>query len=201
MRKDLKVVFLDRDGVINKYPGDGGYVLNKEHLKVFPYSASAVKELKDSGWMIYIISNQACVSKGLVSEKALKDMTEYMLSDIEQGEKRIDGVYYCVHQDSDNCPYRKPAPGMINEVIKNLTRAEDGADLPDKNKLTAFFVGDSIRDVETAKNAKADIKTVLVLSGRASLEDKDNWNVQPDYICKDLKDAVAILNRDSPHLF
>ncbi len=201
MSKDLKVVFLDRDGVLNKYPGNGEYVLNKEQLEVFPYSASAVKELKDSGWMVYIISNQACVSKGLVSEKALKDMTEYMLSDIEQGEKRIDGVYYCVHQDSDNCPYRKPAPGMINEVIKNLTRAEDNVDLPDKNKLTAFFVGDSIRDVETAKNAEADIKTVLVLSGRASLEDKDNWNVQPDYICKDLKDAVGILNRDSPHLF
>lgn len=201
MGEDLKVVFLDRDGVLNKYPGNGEYVLNKEQLEVFPYSASAVKELKDSGWMIYIISNQACVSKGLISEESLKSMTEYMLSSIEKGEKLIDGVYYCVHQDSDNCPYRKPSPGMINEVIRNLILSEDGSSLPDKNKLTAFFIGDSIRDVQTANNAGADIKTILVLSGRESLEDKDSWKVQPDYICKDLKDAVGILNRDSPHLF
>ncbi len=61
MSKDLKVVFLDRDGVLNKYPGNGEYVLNKEQLEVFPYSASAVKELKDSGWI-----KQSCLTQFLL---------------------------------------------------------------------------------------------------------------------------------------
>src|SRR4030042_1684322 len=103
-----KIVFLDRDGVINKYPGHGNYVLKKEELEVFPYAAGAIKKLKDAGFLIYIISNQACVSKGLITQEQLKEMTSYMLSSIESGGKLIDGVYYCIHREEENCSCRKP---------------------------------------------------------------------------------------------
>ena len=180
-----RIVFLDRDGVINKYPGDGQYVLDKQELEIFPFIQESIKELKDAGFLIYIVSNQACVSKGLISQQQLKSMTDYMLSSIEGPLKLIDGVYYCIHQDKDNCPYRKPNPGLILEVLKGLGVDKDntGSDL--------FFIGDTIRDVKTANNV--GLKSILVLSGRESIENKDSWELKPDFIFKDLKEAADFI--------
>lgn len=180
-----KVVFIDRDGVINKFPGHGEYVLDKEELMVFGFVPDALRKLKNAGFSIFLISNQACVSKGLLTEEKLKEITSYMLSLIEKQEQLIDGVYYCVRQDQDNSPYRKPEPGLIKEVFKEKKiRKEDFENTP-------FFIGDSIRDVKTAKNA--GIKSILVLSGKASLEERDSWEVEPDYICKDLQEASDVV--------
>ena len=119
MNKDgQKVVFIDRDGVINKFPGDGKYVSDKQELMVFGFVPDALLKLKKAGFAVYIISNQACVSKGILEEEKLKDMTQYMLSLIEKDEKLVTGVYYCIRQDQDNSPFRKPNPGMIEEVLK-----------------------------------------------------------------------------------
>ncbi|MBN2120469.1 MAG: HAD-IIIA family hydrolase [Candidatus Omnitrophica bacterium] len=180
-----KIVFLDRDGVINEYPGDGLYVLSKEQLRVFPYAGESIRRLKEAGYLVYIISNQACVSKGLISVEALKDMTGYLLSSLEQGQELIDGVYYCTHREEENCPYRKPSPALILEALRTCGISKD------ELNSSSFFIGDSLRDVKAAK--AANLKSIIVLSGRESIERKDSWEVKPDYIFKDLKEAVDFI--------
>ena len=180
-----KIVFLDRDGVVNKYPGDREYVLSKETLEVFPFVKESIRKLKDAGFLVYIVSNQACVSKGLISAEQLKDITRYLLSSIEQEERLIDGVYYCIHREEDNCPCRKPSPGLINHILDSLSFDRNSSD------CRLFFIGDSIRDIKTARNIS--IPGILVLSGRESHENRNSWEVEPDHIFGDLREAADFI--------
>ncbi len=185
-----KIVFIDRDGVINKFPGFGKYVLKKDELMVFGFVPEALKKLKDAGFLIYVISNQACVGKGLMSEGDLESITNHMLSLVENDEKLIDGVYYCIRKQEDNSPYRKPGTGLIEEVFKKTGIDKDNV------KPRPFFIGDSIRDVKTAK--KARLRSILVLSGRETIDNKSFWETEPDYICENLLDAVEIVLNNRP---
>jgi len=65
--QNMKVVFLDRDGVINKYPGDTRYVTSLKEFRFLPLAKKALARLYKEGYQIFIISNQAGVSKGIFS--------------------------------------------------------------------------------------------------------------------------------------
>jgi D-glycero-D-manno-heptose 1,7-bisphosphate phosphatase len=69
--KSVAAVFLDRDGVINEYPGDFQYVTSWEEFRFLPGSKEAIKKLSESGYRIFVISNQAGVSKGFYSRETL----------------------------------------------------------------------------------------------------------------------------------
>jgi len=180
--KDTRIVFIDRDGVINECPGAGKYVTSVAQMKIFPFAAAALRKLKDYGFLVYIISNQGCVGKGMLTENALREITAYMFTALEDDRRLIDGVYYCVHRSEDRCPCRKPAPGMIDEVLQRLD--------VDRDKLihTPFFIGDTLRDIETARNA--GIRGLLVFSGRERPEEESSWPVKPDRTAADLAEAV-----------
>ena len=181
-----KIVLLDRDGVINKFPGKGNYVLSWQEFSFLPGVFGALTKLKKAGYKVFIVSNQACVSKGFISKESLLGITDNMLKELKAQGILIDGVYYCIHQDSDNCPFRKPNPGLVNQIFKDLG-------LEDSAKEGVFFIGDSIRDIQTAKNS--GVKSLLVLSGQEDLANKSNWALQPDSIAEDLGQAVEyILN-------
>ena len=103
-----KIIFLDRDGVINKYPGDGQYVTTLSGFKLIPGSARAIKMLCSAGFKVFVVSNQAGVTKGLYSKQALNKMTAYMLDKVRKAGGRINKVLYCVHTNQQNCSCRKP---------------------------------------------------------------------------------------------
>ena len=63
----MKIVFLDRDGVINKYPGHGDYVKTVKDLHIFPEALTAIQRLKEAQYKVFVISNQACVGRGIIS--------------------------------------------------------------------------------------------------------------------------------------
>lgn len=176
-------MFLDRDGVINKYPGHGKYVLSEQELEIFPFARDSIKKLKDAGFLIFIVSNQACVSKGLITTQQLLNMTQHMVSYLEKEQKLIDGIYYCIHREEEKCPFRKPAAGLLHKIGQDFKLNCD--------KTEYFFIGDSIRDVQAASSMQ--VKSILVLSGRASLDEKDSWKIEPYMICKDLKEAVEVI--------
>ncbi len=187
----MKVVFLDRDGVINKYPGDTKYVTTWKEFKFLPKSIEAIKVLNKEGFKIFVVSNQAGVRKGIYSHKALDIITENMLKKIKKLGGKINEVLYCTHTDEDECACRKPKTGLIQEAFKMLK-------VKPALKNT-YFIGDSIRDIQTGKNA--GLKTILVLSGKDKLSDKRSWQYQPDYIAKDLFSATnIILNENSRSL-
>ncbi len=179
----MKVVFLDRDGVINKYPGDKLYVADPEDLHFLPYAKKAISLLCNGGFKIFVVSNQSGVSKGIYSQKTLDNITTKMLNDIQQDGGSIEKVYYCTHREDKNCSCRKPKPGMLEQAA-----IEFRFDLKE-----AYFIGDTIIDVLTAK--AAGCKSILILTGKEKLTNKKDWKVKPDFIFKDLLEAAKFLVR------
>ena len=177
----MKVVFLDRDGVINKYPGHGEYVTHHREFDFIPGSLEGVRKLKEKGFKLYVVSNQAGVSKGLYSQKDLDAITRKMFQGLKKKGVKVDGVYYCTHQNEDNCNCRKPKTGLLEKAIEDSSH---------KTKLT-FFVGDSFKDMNAAKSFGA--KTILVLSGKEKISNRSNWEFEPDYIFDNLLLAAHYL--------
>jgi histidinol-phosphate phosphatase family protein len=184
---EMRVVFLDRDGVINKEPGNGDYVKGWSEFKFLPGAIEAIKMLNARGYLIVVISNQAGVAKGIYSQEALGKITQNMLSEIEKAGGKIYSVYYCIHRDEDACDCRKPKTGLIQKAFAELK--ESGLAPEDIHKT--YFIGDTIRDIKTGRNA--GLRTVLVLSGKEKIDNKDNWEVRPDYIFQDLRQAAEYL--------
>lgn len=177
----MKTVFLDRDGVINKYPGDKLYVTSVKKFKFLPGARSAIAKLSKNGFKIFVASNQAGVGRGIYAKRTLEAITRKMLLGIEKSKGKIDKVYYCIHRKDAHCLCRKPKPGLLKKAAKEFNFSL-------KN---SYFIGDTIRDCVTAKNAGC--KSILVLSGKEKLSNKRNWEVHPDFIFKNLNAAVNFL--------
>jgi D-glycero-D-manno-heptose 1,7-bisphosphate phosphatase len=179
----MKTIFLDRDGVINKYPGDRLYVTSLNKFRFLPKAKEAIALLGKKGFKVFIASNQAGVGRGVYAQKTLNKITGAMLRQIEKSGGRITKVYYCTHKKDAGCLCRKPLPGLLKQAAKEFKFSL-------KN---AYFVGDSIGDVLTAKAAGS--KSILVLTGKEKLKNQAAWEAKPDYIFKDLLTAVKFLTQ------
>ena len=186
----MKVVFLDRDGVINEFPGNGLYVTRVKDFHFLPRTLKALKLLTDAGYRIFVISNQAGVGKGVFSKDRLDKITAHMLKGVNAAGARIDDVLYCTCKSSDGCHCRKPRIGNIIKALNSIDKTIDEARF-------AYFVGDTEGDIKTGKNAGC--RTVFALSGREDQGHMNRWDVRPDYIAEDLYDAVRIILEQDPH--
>ena len=147
-----KIILLDRDGVINQDRPD--YIQTTEQLILIPGSAAAIGRLSRAGYKVLIITNQACIGKGLVSIATLTAIHQLISQAVEKEGGTIDQFYFCPHHPDDGCPCRKPKPGMIINAQKDW-----GFDL--KN---TWMVGDAVRDMEAA--SAAGCKTAIVRTGK-----------------------------------
>jgi D-glycero-D-manno-heptose 1,7-bisphosphate phosphatase len=182
----MKYLFIDRDGVINKDPGGWtrtNYVADWEDFHFIPGTLQALKILKDKGIKVMVASNQGGVNKGLYTNEELSKVNSLMLKEIENAGGAIEEVFYCVHRDEDNCECRKPKPGMLEMASKKY-----GVD-----PKTVYFIGDTSKDIMAGKSIGC--KTILVLSGKSSLEEVEDWEDKPDHIFKNLLDAVKFLTK------
>ncbi|OGX17592.1 MAG: hypothetical protein A3K83_00480 [Omnitrophica WOR_2 bacterium RBG_13_44_8b] len=177
----MRAVFLDRDGVINRYPGDKKYVTSWKEFRFLPGAKSAIARLHKNKFKIFIVSNQAGVGKGLFGQGALDSITRNMLAAIKKARGKIDAAFYCTHTKDENCPCRKPRAGLIDKACKNYP----------VNIKNSFFIGDTIRDVITAKTAGC--KSILVLCGKEKLSNRKDWEAQPDFVFKDLLEAAKFI--------
>jgi histidinol-phosphate phosphatase family protein len=184
----LRIVFLDRDGVINEYPGDADYVKSWEEFSFLPKIRQGLKRLNDFGFKIFVISNQAGVAKGIYSKDSLDTITRNMLKELSRDKIEIAGVYYCSHRSEDNCPCRKPKTGLIDMAVSRLKTQGIKPELD-----MSYFVGDTIIDMETGK--RAGLKTILIFSGKEKPENKPEWSILPDYTASDLSEAVDLIIR------
>lgn len=176
----MKIIFLDRDGVINKAAMEG-YIENWEEFEFLPGSLKALRILTENNYRIFVASNQSGVAKGLYTQEDLSDITKRMNDIVKQHGGRIEDVIYCPHRDEDQCKCRKPKPGLFYELQKkhNLNI----------NKNETFYIGDSKSDIEAGK--RFNLKTILLLCGKTSEEESvKEWEYKPDYVRKDLLDAV-----------
>ncbi|MBF0123267.1 MAG: HAD-IIIA family hydrolase [Candidatus Omnitrophica bacterium] len=185
----MKVVFLDRDGVINQFPGNGLYVTRVKNFHFLPRSLAALKMLTDAGYHIFVVSNQAGVGKGVFSQEKLDQITAYMQKHVKAAGARIDEVFYCTCKSSAGCHCRKPRIGNVIKALELLDK-----DIHDARH--AYFVGDTEIDIKAGKNAGC--KTIFALSGREDRKYMKRWDVRPDFIVEDLYDAAElILKEDS----
>ena len=105
-------IFIDRDGVINcRRPGD--YVLNWSQFVFVPGIREALKQLSSLGLPMIVISNQAAVGKGLLSQAGLEEITARMNEVLLADGTSLAAAYYCPHRIEDDCPCRKPKPALL----------------------------------------------------------------------------------------
>jgi D-glycero-D-manno-heptose 1,7-bisphosphate phosphatase len=177
----MRPVFLDRDGVINRESSDLGsdYIRDIKQFEILPGTAEALKLLSDNSYDIYIVSNQAGVSKGLYKKELLEDINSIMEDEFEKYRVKIKDIRYCIHQDSDNCSCRKPKTGLFEGVIESYNGLK---------REEVFYIGDTKRDIESAKNF--NISSILVLSGKIKIDKVLGFGLGADFIARDLYDAV-----------
>ncbi len=178
MSNKRKIVFLDRDGVVNRNPVYKDYVKKPSEFTFIPGSVKAIGMLNKAGFKVIIISNQTGVGKGLYSRDDLRRVTSKMLKGLKAKKAKLDKICYCVHHPDSGCDCRKPRTGMFKNAVKNT----------EFDKKNSFFIGDTERDTLAGDNF--GVKTIAVLSGYNKRADIKKWSVQPDFIAEDLLEAV-----------
>lgn len=145
-----KVIFLDRDGVINKKAPEHDYIKKWDEFEFLPDAIKAIELLNKNNYQIYIITNQRGIARGLMTENDLENIHNNMKKELSEHNSKINGIYCCPHSKDDNCECRKPKPGMFYQAAR-----EHYLDL-----TKTFFVGDAESDLQAGE--AADIKTYLV---------------------------------------
>lgn len=173
MTNETRAIFLDRDGVINK---EVGYLSTPDNLELIEGSIEALKILKEKGYLLIIITNQAGIARGYFTEKAVEKIHIKLIKILKEKKIFLDDIFYCPHHPefTGDCECRKPKPGMIFKAKKKFNI----------NLKKSFMIGDTLRDIETGKNAQCI--TVLVLTGYGIEERKKIDSIQPDYIFSNL---------------
>ena len=175
MTEKKKAIFLDRDGVINK---EVSYLSNPNDFEFIEGSIKALKILKQKGFLIIIITNQAGIARGFFTEETLEAIHSKMIRILKQNNIELDDIYYCPHHPefTGPCDCRKPNTGMLLKA-----QLEYNIDL-----TNSYIVGDTLNDIQTGKAARC--KTVLVLTGYGKEEQKNIGTIIPDMIFKNLKE-------------
>jgi histidinol-phosphate phosphatase family protein len=137
------VALLDRDGVLNRKPPRAEYVRNWEEFEWLPGAKTALAQLKSAGYRLIVISNQAGVARGAMTQEDLEAVNRRMMDEAADAGGEIDAIYTCIHGWEEGCECRKPRAGLLfkaqREYSFDLTRA--------------VFVGDDERDAAAADAA------------------------------------------------
>ena len=165
-----KAILIDRDGTIVE---DTGYVHKIEHFKLLPNAIEGLRKLRK--YLIFIVTNQSGIGRGIYKLKDFKKFNERMLEELGKHKIRIEKIYYCPHKLEDNCDCRKPKTKLLEEV-----KREFGIDL-----ANSFVIGDQKADIELGKNGGCT--TILVLTGNGN---KTKNEIKVDFVAKDLLDAA-----------
>ena len=173
------VVFCDRDGTICK-EHYGTYIGSWEMFEFLPGVLEAFRLFADAGFKVFVVSNQAGINKGVITQQQLEEVTKRMLQEVEAAGGHIEDVAYCPHRPEERCGCRKPAPGLLLKLAE-----KHNIDLS-----SAWMVGDLAMDVEAGK--AAGCKTAVLKTGRP--KSQQDWEtilaLQPDLIAEDLLDAA-----------
>lgn len=148
----MKLVILDRDGVINQ--DSANFIKNPDEWIPIPNSLEAIALLNQHGFHVAIATNQSGIARGIFDMETLNAIHDKMHKALASVGGRIDAVFYCPHYIDDNCDCRKPKDGMVREIDKRFP-----VDL--KN---VYAVGDALRDVQAFSTGGC--KPILVRTGR-----------------------------------
>ncbi|NOR43095.1 MAG: D-glycero-beta-D-manno-heptose 1,7-bisphosphate 7-phosphatase [Gammaproteobacteria bacterium] len=154
----MKLIVLDRDGVINHDSDD--FIKSADEWLPIDGSLDAISRLNHSGYTVVIAANQSGLARGYFDIEAFTAIHKKLDDMLAKIGGRIDAVFYCPHGPDDACDCRKPKPGMLLAIGQRFN-------VPLKDVI---FIGDSVSDINAAKNAHA--KAVLVRTGKGVKAEK-----------------------------
>lgn len=168
-----KVIFLDRDGVINH---DFGYVSKIEKFEFIDGVFDSCRYFLSLGYEIIIVTNQSGIGRAYYTNDDFLELTRYMCEEFKKEGVDVLKVYHCPHAPSDNCDCRKPAIGMILQSLNDFN-----IDLEN-----SWLIGDKISDIQTAINAKIGNKILI----------SDNLEKNDDYfVAKSLFETMKVIKQ------
>ena len=169
-----RAVFLDRDGVLNRSLVRGGRPYaptSLDEFELLPGVVEAVSELRNAGFVLVVVTNQPDLASGRIRLEVTEAIHQKLRSLLP-----VHDIKMCRHVDRDECPCRKPKPGMLFEAARDWS-----IDLE-----RSLMVGDRWRDVSAGK--AAGCRTIFVDHGYA-----EELVDAPDFVVTSLSEAVKII--------
>jgi D-glycero-D-manno-heptose 1,7-bisphosphate phosphatase len=170
-----KIIFLDRDGVINI---EKNYLYKIDEFEFIDGVFESLKYLQNLGYKFVVITNQSGIGRGYYSLKQYEILTVWIKKQFQKNNISINEIFCCPHTPDENCNCRKPKTGMIEQTSKILN-------IDYKN---SWLIGDKDSDIQTAYNANIQ-NTIQVLSGHKFDQKESNAK----YIINSIKDIATII--------
>ena len=188
LSRPQRAIFLDRDGVINVF---GNFVTSPDMLRIKEDAPRAIRKINESRYLAICVTNQPVVARGETSFATLKEIHNKMEDLLGEQGSYLNDLYFCPHHPDKgfegevpelkiDCDCRKPKIGMLKKAEKDYH-----IDLS-----ASWMVGDTHQDIQTGINAGC--RTILVTSGDPNPNAK-YASAKPDYVCKDLEEAVDLI--------
>jgi len=181
-----KAIFLDRDDTLIEDPG---YISNPDQVKLLDGVAEALIELGAMGYKLIVVSNQAGVARGIVTEKVLGEIHNRLKQLLAEKGVYLDRIYYCPYHPDGVIPkyrkesdWRKPNPGMLLAAAKEL----------DIDLSQSWVIGNSNRDIEAG--LRAGCKTILI-NHSSHYKQPRPGEPNPDYKSVNMKETVNIIKK------
>jgi D-glycero-D-manno-heptose 1,7-bisphosphate phosphatase len=175
-----RVVFLDRDGVLNKAFPEGDTTrppLSVAELELLPGVPEALAKLRAEGFVLIVVTNQPDVARGKQTREAVDAINAKM-----RGTLPLLDVFACFHDSADKCHCRKPKPGLLLDAT-----AKHDIDLD-----SAFLIGDRWSDIVAAH--AAGCRAVLIETPFSNSE-----RCRPDHTATDITGAVEWILATAAH--
>ena len=187
-------VFLDRDGTLTE---EVGYVNHPSLLRLMPNTAAAIKKFRAMGYLAVVVTNQAGVARGYMSEDVVRATLDRFKKLLAAEGTQVDGLYYCPHHPSSKepryavaCRCRKPLPGMVEAACRDL----------DIDLARSVMVGDKyFSDMTMAQTL--GIPGIFVLTGYGLGENEyqsSTWPHPPAHVAADALAAAEWLEGNRP---
>jgi D-glycero-D-manno-heptose 1,7-bisphosphate phosphatase len=136
-----RAIFLDRDGVINRAivrEGKPYPPASLEELEILEGVRPALARLKQSGFLLFVVTNQPDVARGSQTKEAVERIHEFLAAELP-----LDGIFACYHDESFPCACRKPSPGLLLQA----------ADRYDVDLPASYMIGDRWKDIAAGQAA------------------------------------------------
>ncbi len=175
----MKLVILDRDGVINH--DSDQYIKSPAEWRPIPGSIEAIARLNQNGYRVAVATNQSGIGRGLFDMATLNAINDKMMEMVFRQGGRIDALFFCPHTAEEGCKCRKPATGMFEEIALRFHTELRGVPC----------IGDSVRDLEAADAVGA--QPILVLTGKGKKTQAEGRLPRKTLVFDDLAEAVRHL--------
>ncbi|MDX9788158.1 MAG: D-glycero-beta-D-manno-heptose 1,7-bisphosphate 7-phosphatase [Desulfobacterales bacterium] len=175
-----KVVFLDRDGVINR--DSPGYIKSVAEFVFLPRSLEAIRLLTTNGFSVIVITNQSAIGRGMISPAVLEEIHQHLIDTVKENGGRIRDIFFCPHTPEENCDCRKPKPGLIFQAGHTY-----GIALSE-----TVMVGDRVKDIQCGHAAGCGA-AILVRTGNGdrAATALSEQHIPVNFLAEDLYDAVS----------